>query len=175
VNSAGPLGPDVAALVAAARWDVLPGCPWAGLTVLPLSPQPARRRPDDPSRVARVAGDRCGTSADLFTEWARGLGFPDYFGHNWDALEECLGDVLHPPGHADAAELLLVVEEAELLLVAEPPAALATLLSILDDAADSAPRPEGAATAPGQVLRVLFLTLDARTTVRRLRTAHHAA
>jgi len=124
--------------------------------------------------VARVDGDRCGTARALFTEWARALDFPEYFGHNWDALEECLGDVLYPPGRPDAAELVLLVERAELLLAAEPPAALATLLGILDDAAAPTPSAENAAAAPGPVLRVLFLTLDAPTTLRRLRAADRA-
>jgi hypothetical protein len=33
------------------------------------------------------------SKAELFDRLAVGLGFPPYFGHNWDALEECLGDL----------------------------------------------------------------------------------
>lgn len=39
-----------------------------------------------------IQGKKCGQVSDLLTEFARALDFPDYFGHNWDALEECLAD-----------------------------------------------------------------------------------
>lgn len=37
-------------------------------------------------------GDECITSRDLFQEWARVLGFPDYFGINYDAFDEVMCD-----------------------------------------------------------------------------------
>jgi RNAse (barnase) inhibitor barstar len=33
------------------------------------------------------------SKAELFTFLARAIPLPDYFGHNWDALEECLNDL----------------------------------------------------------------------------------
>ena len=33
------------------------------------------------------------TDEDLFAVVASAMQFPDYFGNNWDALDECLGDM----------------------------------------------------------------------------------
>jgi len=43
--------------------------------------------------VVRLDGRRLGAQADVFSEFATALSFPSYFGRNWDALEECLGDI----------------------------------------------------------------------------------
>ncbi|MFD7416041.1 barstar family protein [Kitasatospora purpeofusca] len=122
-----PLGP--------ARWDLLPGRAWAGFATAP-------------DRLRLVRGANCRTRAALFAEWARALSFPGYFGHNWDAFEECLNDALLPPGAAAAGaadtRLLVLVTDADALLADEPPAQLALLLDILDAVADHG-------------LRVLFL------------------
>ncbi|GAA1387788.1 hypothetical protein GCM10009639_13330 [Kitasatospora putterlickiae] len=138
-----PLGP--------ARWDLLPGRPWAGFAA-------------GAHRLRLVHGDRCRTRADLFTEWAESLAFPGYFGHNWDAFEECLNDALHPPGAETATRLLILVASADALLADEPPDQLALLLAILD------------AAAAISTLRVLFTTTPPRAalTRHRLHTAGHA-
>jgi hypothetical protein len=86
-----------------------------------------------------VRGSRCRTSEGLFTEWAAGLGFPDYFSHNWDAFHDCLRDVagsarFDTVGHAASPPpVVVVVRDAADLLADEPPNALSTLLFILGE------------------------------------------
>jgi hypothetical protein len=48
-----------------------------------------------------VALDAAG---ELFEQLARQLGFPEWFGGNWDALEDCLGDL---SWRADAGRVLV--------------------------------------------------------------------
>lgn len=71
------------------------------------------------------------TSADaLFSKLARALDLPDYFGHNWDALDECLREVL--------GDMLLVVHDAEALWREAPDVAL-TLVELWLAAAEEHP------------------------------------
>ncbi|GAA0408192.1 hypothetical protein Acor_79530 [Acrocarpospora corrugata] len=77
---------------------------------------------------AVIEGRACRTRAAFFEEAARVLRFPSYFGHNWDAFADSLGDVTR------AGKLTLVVEHAEDLLRAEPPEHFAALLGILAEA-----------------------------------------
>jgi RNAse (barnase) inhibitor barstar len=62
--------------------------------------------------VKIVSGVKCKTKSGLLAEFARALSFPDYFGHNWDALEECLADLDWLP----ARGYIIVVTEAEQVL-----------------------------------------------------------
>jgi RNAse (barnase) inhibitor barstar len=58
------------------------------------------------------------TSADvLFSKLAQALELPDYFGHNWDALDECLREM--------TGDVLLLVHDAEPLWREAPDVALA--------------------------------------------------
>ncbi|WP_327313501.1 barstar family protein [Streptomyces sp. NBC_01235] len=86
-----------------------------------------------------VLGSHCRTAQGMFTEWAAQLGFPDYFGHNWDAFLDCLRGAVDDADH----ELAVVVHEAGELLADEQPNVLAILLTVLSQAAG------GNGTAPG--------------------------
>ncbi len=44
-----------------------------------------------PPEATEMAGEAL-TRADLFAELSEALSLPEYFGNNWDAFEECLGD-----------------------------------------------------------------------------------
>ncbi|MEO3826443.1 barstar family protein [Actinomadura sp. B10D3] len=73
---------------------------------------------------AAVDGHACRTRAAFFREAARALGFPAYFGHNWDAFLDSLRDLDRPT---------LTVALADELLADEDPGQLAVLLTILSE------------------------------------------
>jgi hypothetical protein len=50
-------------------------------------------------RCVIVLGRGVGTKADFLAACADAFEFPDYFGHNWDALDECLADLASAPGY----------------------------------------------------------------------------
>lgn len=52
--------------------------------------------------TARIDLALATTKAAVLAEFARRLGFPAYFGHNWDAFDECFRDLAWQPvpGHA---------------------------------------------------------------------------
>ncbi len=78
------------------------------------------------------------TQDELLAEFHLVLSFPDYFGGNWNALEDCLGDLAWWPGHA----YVLVLTDASEVLVAEPSAELSLLLRILRSVASRWAEPE---------------------------------
>ncbi|NJC85088.1 barstar family protein [Planosporangium mesophilum] len=88
---------------------------------------------DAPTDAARVSGAACRSRAGLLAEWAARLRFPEYFGHNWDALADSLKDL------TAAAPLTLVVDDAAQVLADEPPAQLRTLLAVLAEVAEAQP------------------------------------
>ncbi|HEU4684535.1 MAG TPA: barstar family protein [Nitrospira sp.] len=107
--------------------------PWVSLLVLKGGQKPETMiRVPDGFRLVWLKGAKCRTPAGLFEECARALRFPDYFGHNWDALEECLADLEWLP----AKGYLVVIIEAEQVL-ADDEEAYATFVEVLSDAAET--------------------------------------
>jgi RNAse (barnase) inhibitor barstar len=133
-----------------------PGASWAHLA------PGLERAADDLARSAPagvvcriVRGQRCESAAQLFREWGAALQFPSYFGHNWDAFEECLGDLEWLPGSA----YVILVTNTERLLVDEPEQ-LGSLVDVL----------AGAAEEWGEVpFRVVFHSTDGDDARQRLR------
>jgi RNAse (barnase) inhibitor barstar len=76
--------------------------------------------------LVRLDARTAPTRDALLRELGARLGFPDYYGVNWDAFEECLLDLSWRPG-----PVLLLLEHADALEAD----ALATLLEIWGQAA----------------------------------------
>ena len=74
----------------------------------------------------------CADTATLFARFAQALRFPEWFGQNWDALGDSLGDLSWLP----ATGYLLLIEHAGGWL-AQAPADAETLLAVLDEAASA--------------------------------------
>ncbi len=93
--------------------------------------------------VLRIDGSTLEDKEELLDTIAEGFGFPDWFGQNWDALEECLRDL---EAVNDGYALLITDATA---IWAEHPRLSGTLVEVwLDAASDGADR--------GVELRLVF-------------------
>jgi RNAse (barnase) inhibitor barstar len=79
-----------------------------------------------------IKGRHCKTPSTLLDEFARALEFPDYFGHNWDALEECLTDLEWLPAKG---YIVLITDAAHVL--SRDDSEYETFLEILRDAGEA--------------------------------------
>lgn len=75
-----------------------------------------------------IDGTRIRTKAEFMAEVAAALSFPDWFGHNLDALYDSLRDLSWLP----AGEHVLVWSAPEVLAAADPEAHLAIREVLLD-------------------------------------------
>lgn len=107
--------------------------PWASLLVMKAG-QRAESLVHAPNgyTLKIIKGAKCRTTAGLLTEFARALDFPDYFGHNWDALEECLADLEWLPAKG---YILLVTDATQVLPDDEDE--YETFLEVLSDAGEA--------------------------------------
>ena len=79
--------------------------------------------------VVGVLPGRRMTDADgVFGEFAAAWRFPEWFGRNWSALEDCLGDLSWSPARA----YLCVIADADRLLLDAAPPVLGLFLDLLD-------------------------------------------
>lgn len=107
--------------------------PWTSLLVVKAG-QRAEALVHPPTGFALrvIKGAKCQTTDGLLRECARALDFPDYFGHNWDALEECLADLEWLPAKG---YILLITDAAQVLPAAEDE--YETFLEVLRDAGEA--------------------------------------
>jgi Barstar (barnase inhibitor) len=89
-----------------AEWAMLTLGPERALDDFVLSLSDA----DVSARIIR--GSRCADKQRTFQEWAAALQFPYYFGYNWDAFEECMGDL----EWIDASAVIIFIAQAARIL-----------------------------------------------------------
>ena len=107
--------------------------PWTALLTLKAGQRAESVvKPPDGFLMRVVRGAKCRSASALFTELAEILEFPDYFGHNWDALEECLADLEWQP----AKGYVLLFTDAELILPDDEDE-FATFVEVLNDAGEA--------------------------------------
>ena len=68
-----------------------PDHPWLALQTVPPLLQDMDEGTD--VWVAHLDGSRCRRNRQFFDTIAESLEFPDYFGHNWNAFDECFRDL----------------------------------------------------------------------------------
>ena len=106
-----------------------------------------------PNTIVRVIrGRKSAKSSAFFDESAAALQFPDYFGENWDAFEECMQDMAEDV----AGHVVIVVTDASRLLADAEPMALPILLGILSRADRAWQEEAGMRGRQSQRLRVLL-------------------
>jgi RNAse (barnase) inhibitor barstar len=107
--------------------------PWTSLLIVTTEQRAESLVHPPPGFALKVIKGRfCKTPATLFAEFAQALEFPDYFGHNWDALEECLADLEWLPAKG---YILLITDAASVL--SNDDTEYETFLEILRDAGEA--------------------------------------
>lgn len=107
--------------------------PWSSLLIVPSgTTATALVRPPTGFVIRQIHGKKCATPSGVFGEFARALSFPDYFGHNWDGLEECLADLEWLP----AKGYVVLITDAQYVLP-DDEEEYETLLEVLSDAGEA--------------------------------------
>jgi hypothetical protein len=124
------VGSDNEIIEAATDWNALLSLsrPWAHLatcserTLDNLLRALALRSQGIVTRILR--GLHCETSPDFFREAGAALQFPWYFGHNWDAFNDCINDLDWLPAKhyvigISRADMLIIRDEKRLSILVE--------------------------------------------------------
>lgn len=137
--------------------------PWTSLLILKSRDSIESLVKPPPGFVLKsIKGAKCKTPATLFAEFAKVMELPDYFGHNWDALEECLADLEWMP----AKGYVLLLTDAEQIL-SQDEEDYATLLEVLSDAGEAwASGQAGMGERPVTPFHVLFAVTERGKTAR---------
>lgn len=85
-------------------------------------------KPERPAEIVAEIPAGLSSKQELLATIASALRFPSYFGHNWDALDECLTDLSWLP----AGDVLVIHKDLPLAMDSE---ACSIYLSILWDSA----------------------------------------
>ncbi len=67
--------------------------------------------PEKVFNVWRIEGSHLTTKEGALREFALKMRFPDYFGRNWDALRDCLGDL--DWGDLDPVHQVVLIQDAD--------------------------------------------------------------
>ena len=86
------------------------------LTVVVAVPKTVRIQEISSPFITLIDGKNCSTTNKLFREFAEKFSFPNYFGKNWAAFNECLNDL----EWLEADEYVLIITNFEHLLAKKP-------------------------------------------------------
>ncbi|MFF0706368.1 barstar family protein [Streptomyces tendae] len=124
-------------------WDRLPGIEYMSNTFVTLFwrrrllAEAVRRLENRGFRVVHLEAHAWATERDMHQAVATALQFPDYYGHNLDALNDCLGDVACFGSYEETAEgigLVLSLTDYDRFAAASPRAAQIVLDILADQA-----------------------------------------
>lgn len=104
-----------------------------------LVPQIVRSEPTSDEPLVRIIrGTHCGNIEQLMNEISAAFQFPYYFGHNWDALYDCIRDLWW----LKANNYLLVITDFDKLLEGKPDERR-TFIEIMKDTSSEWAKSEG--------------------------------
>jgi Barstar (barnase inhibitor) len=75
-----------------------------------------RLKQDKGTKVYVLDGDRIIDGTSLFQEFATVMQFPEYFGHNWDALKDCLTEL---DGH-EVDRYIITIDKLDRFITNDP-------------------------------------------------------